>query len=154
MRAYHLPQGLGRWILITSGRAAWAPVLVFGLNIVLWLGFDAYTAFPTLDIPMHFIGGVAIAYFAFNAVLAAVSCNLIGSPNMAAVRIMSFFCACSAAVFWEFAEFVGDQYFGTKFQHGLRDTIFDLFLGVCGALSYLGLGLWRESKSGADLPDK
>lgn len=154
MRPYRLPAGLGRWILITLGRAAWAPVLVFGINMVLWLGFDVYTVFPAIDIPMHFIGGMAIAYFAFKAVQAAVHCNLIGSPNMVAVRIMSFFCACSAAVFWEFAEFAGDQYFETKFQHGLVDTILDLFLGVCGALSYLALELWRESKPEADPPDK
>lgn len=149
-----MPAGLGQWILLTLRRAAWAPVLVFGLNMLLWLGFSAYALFPAIDVPMHFIGGVAIAYFAFNAVLAAVSCDLIGTPNMAAVRIMSFFCACSAAVFWEFAEFAGDRYYGTNFQHGLGDTIFDLLLGIVGALCYLAPGLWRESKSGAEPPNR
>lgn len=154
MSSWRPPAGFGRWTALTLRRAAWAPALVFGLNMVLWLGFEAYAVFPALDIPMHFIGGVAIAYFAFNALLTAVSCDLIGTPNMAAIRIMSFFCACSAAVFWEFAEFVADPYFETKLQHGLVDTIFDLFLGVCGALSYLAVGLWRESKSRAASPDK
>jgi len=44
-------------------RGAWAPVLVFGLHVFISPALNAYLLFPPLDIPMHFFGGVAIAYF-------------------------------------------------------------------------------------------
>lgn len=43
--------------------AGWFPSLVFLLHCVLSLAFDAYDRAPSLDVPMHLLGGVAIAYF-------------------------------------------------------------------------------------------
>jgi hypothetical protein len=144
MRSYRLPAGLGQWIAIAIRRAAWAPVLVFAVNVLLWLCFGAYSLLPWLDIPMHFIGGTAIAYFALHAVEAAVFCGLIGSPHRSTVRLASFLFACAAAVFWELAEYIADPYIETKLQHGTADTIFDVLLGIGGALCYLACALKRD----------
>lgn len=35
----------------------------FALHMIATKGFEAYLHLPWLDIPMHFFGGVAIAYF-------------------------------------------------------------------------------------------
>jgi hypothetical protein len=143
MRPCRLPAGFGQWIALVIRRAAWAPVLVFAVNVLLWLVFGAYSLFPWLDIPMHFIGGAAIAYFALHALRTAASCGLIGLPHRNTIRLASFAFACAAAVFWELAEYAVDPYFETKLQHGMADTLFDVLLGLGGALCYLALK--RES---------
>ncbi len=43
----------------------------------------------------------------------------------------------SAAVFWEFGEFLFDRFFGTNIQVGLANTIQDLAMGLLGALTLM-----------------
>jgi hypothetical protein len=50
------------WILVTLREAAWAPLSVFGLYL-LGLVFGVYDRYPLMDVPTHFLGGVAITYF-------------------------------------------------------------------------------------------
>ncbi len=52
--------------------------------------------------------------------------------------ILLFALACTAAVFWEFAEWIADRYLGTHCQmNDLYDTLLDLLMGVLGALAFL-----------------
>jgi hypothetical protein len=44
---------------------------------------------------------------------------------------------CAAALFWEFGEFIGDQYRGTYVQRGLGNTMRDLLLGTLGGIVFI-----------------
>jgi hypothetical protein len=131
-----------RWrdALVASLReAGWAPVLVFLAHVVASLGFGAYAAFPPLDIPMHFFGGIAITFFYARAYRAAERRGLLGRPAKVLYFLAVPAFATSTTVFWELAEFLSDRYLGTRSQLGLGDTLFDMFLGCLGSLVFLGV---------------
>src|SRR5438128_1034684 len=124
-------------LVSASSHAAWAPILVFGLHVIFSRVLGTYLLLPSLDIPMHFFGGMSITYF-FSYVLAvAIPLGFLGSPNRMVLLLLAFFAACSSAVFWEFAEFLSDRFLGTHAQLGLNDTLSDMLLGIVGAVVYL-----------------
>ena len=134
------------WLLQTLRRAAWAPILVFGIHEVsARLGF--YGAWPPLDIPMHFLGGIAIAYFFGQAYRAAEERDLLGWPGEILYVVMVFALTCSSTVFWEFAEFLSDRYLGSHMQNGLEDTLGDMLVGILGGLAFLGGSALTRSAS-------
>ena len=118
-------------------RAGWFPTLVFLLHVFISRVVNGYILFPPLDIPMHFLGGVAIAFF-FSRCLAMVPESAIsGTPRQLGQALLVFALTGTATVFWEFAEFFSDRLFGTRAQLGLDDTLLDMALGVAGGLGYL-----------------
>lgn len=127
------------YLLRTLRQAAWAPILVFALHAVSASSLDFYAAWPPLDIPMHFFGGMAIAFFFARAYRVAEEMDLLGRPSVILYPIAVFALTCAAAVFWEFAEFVSDRFFGTRMQDGLEDTLFDMFLGILGGIVLLAI---------------
>jgi hypothetical protein len=128
-----------RSALVGPLRAAWAPVLVFGLHVFISRVLNAYLLFPPLDIPMHFFGGVAIAYFAASCLRPLPDGAIASWLRPWLVAAMVFALTSTAAVFWEFAEFFSDRLFGTRAQLGLEDTLLDMALGVAGGLTYLAM---------------
>jgi hypothetical protein len=44
---------------------------------------------------------------------------------------------CTAAVLWEFAEYLCDAVLGTMMQAGLRDTMGDMLCGVIGGTVFI-----------------
>jgi len=110
---------------------------VFVMHVIASLGFDAYDSYPRLDIPMHFLGGVSIAYFFHRASLAASAHGLLGRFHRVTHIVLVFALTCTATVFWEFAEFVTDRYLRTNAQIGLDDTLKDMFFGTCGGVALL-----------------
>lgn len=122
------------WALTSMRRAAWAPVLVFAIHVAAILGFDIYNLLPEFDIPMHFAGGVAIAYFFGVCYREAAHLGLLGQPSATVFPPMILGLTSLAAVVWEFAEFVADHQFGMHTQPGLADTLLDLFMGLLGGL--------------------
>lgn len=122
------------WTLTSLRRAAWAPALVFAIHLVALLGFDFYNLFPEFDIPMHFAGGVAIAYFCGVCYREAAPLGLLGQPSSNVFPPMILGLTSLAAVVWEFAEFVADRQFGTHTQPGLADTLLDLLMGLLGGI--------------------
>ena len=127
------------FLLRTLRQAAWAPILVFGLHSVSASSLDFYAAWPPLDIPMHFFGGMAIAFFFARADRVAEEMDLLGRPSALLFPLAVFALTCTAAVFWEFAEFLSDRFFNTQMQDGLEDTLFDMFLGIVGGITLLVL---------------
>ncbi len=118
-------------------RAGWFPTLVFLIHVVISRVLNGYILYPPLDIPMHFLGGVAIAFF-FSRCLAMVPESAIsGTPRHLAQALLVFALTGTATVFWEFAEFFSDRLFGTRAQLSLEDTLLDMALGVAGGLAYL-----------------
>jgi len=120
---------------------------VFGLHAVAsFIGL--YSVWPPLDIPMHFLGGVAITYFFGQAFRAAVEMDFLGRPSAILDRVTVFALTCSSTVFWEFAEFLSDHYLGTHAQKGLEDTLGDMLLGILGGLAFLAAA-WRRRRDEA-----
>jgi hypothetical protein len=121
----------------TLRKAAWAPLLVFSLVVVAEWIFHAYTRFPSLDIPTHFFGGIAVTYFFWcaSANTQPVADHL---PNVSQA-VLAFGCTASTTILWEIFEFLSDRLLGTHMQHGLRDTLSDVFFGLAGGVAYLVL---------------
>jgi len=141
---------LQAWIVSTTREAAWAPLLVFGLHVLASRVFHAYALVPALDIPMHFLGGVAIAFFYHRASINASAAGLQAPLQASTHRLLVFSLTGTTTVFWEFAEFISDRYFGTHAQLGLQDTLGDMLLGIAGGLFFLTtLVLLASSRSGA-----
>jgi len=133
-------------------RAGWAPLLVFLFHgtVAGWV-IDVYTPFPRLDVPMHVVGGLAIAYF-LSSCFAAVPEDVIAStarPLAEAVVVMSL--TATTAVLWEFAEFASDGLLGTHLQLGLDDTMRDMACGMAGGAVFL-LVRFARGRLGAPAP--
>jgi hypothetical protein len=118
-------------------RAGWAPIATFLLHAFLSRVLDAYTRFPPLDIPMHLLGGVAIAYFFSSSFRALPDGVVSGDARWLAESLCVASLTATASVFWEFAEFTSDRLFSTGAQKGLEDTILDMALGILGGVLYL-----------------
>lgn len=137
-RAAAVPVGILR-------RYGWAPAGVFLLHLFVSRVVDGYVRFPQLDIPMHFFGGVAIAYF-FSGCFAALPKGAVEPawrPFLHVVLVISM--TATAAVLWEFAEFLSDALLGTHSQIDLDDTLSDMAMGITGGVTY-ALIAWRTSR--------
>lgn len=122
---------LFQWFFTALRESAWAPLGVFGFYLV-GLVFDWYDRFPPLDIPTHFMGGVAITYFYRSAI--KQSQKFLGDiPSLIQV-LFAFSCTGTTIILWEFYENAFDYLFGTSMVRGLEDTIMDMFIGISGAL--------------------
>jgi len=113
-------------------KACWAPIVVLLLHngiAKLW-GHK-----PSLDPAMHFLGGAAMAYFFYQALL--IGHALFGDPKPFARSFIVFCAAVTVAVFWEFLEFIGGKTTGNSVQTSVEETMYDLLLGAGGALLYL-----------------
>ena len=129
-------------------RAGWAPVSVVLLHLLLSQGLKLYRQFPHLDIPMHALGGIAMAYFLSRS-FAAIPVAAIppGGSREAIEALAVFTTTATGAVFWEFAEFICDHAFHSRAQGGNSDTMGDLAVGISGCLLYL-LVAWRRGRLG------
>jgi hypothetical protein len=130
--------GPGRhWIVAGLFEAGWAPAAVFALHVLASRVFFLYALYPSTDIAMHLLGGIAISFFFWRTGALASRAGVIGPFNRAGLVVMTFGLTCAAAVFWEFAEFLSDRYLGTSAQRGLADTLKDMLLGIVGCVVFL-----------------
>ena len=123
--------------LETLRRHAWLPLAVFLAHELCSHVVDGYARWPAIDIPLHFLGGFAIAHFAGGALRVFAGRGLVRPPDPLLRILLLFGLACAAAVFWEFAEWTADRFFGTRCQLSLDDTLLDLFMGMLGGLAFL-----------------
>jgi hypothetical protein len=119
--------------LLTVG---WFPLTVFSVHTVLAAVFNIYLYADWVDIPFHYVGGVAIAYFISGTLSSCSSHKIICRPDPVLHALCVIWASCSAAVVWELGERIMDGLFGWMLQVGLDDTLFDLFLGMLGAASF------------------
>jgi len=119
------------WILATLRESAWAPMGIF-IFYVIGLALHLFKLFPPLDIPTHFMGGVAITYFYRSAIWN--SQKILGDIPPSIQILLAFTCTGTTTVFWEFYENFADLFLGTHMVRGLEDTLVDLILGLSGAL--------------------
>lgn len=119
------------WIVTTFREAAWAPIGVF-VSYLIGLAFGWFDFFPPLDIPTHFMGGLAITYFYRSAI--RNSQKFAGDIPFGIQIVFAFTATGTTTVFWEFCEFLSDYFLGTQHVFGLNDTLKDMFFGLLGAL--------------------
>lgn len=116
----------------------WPPVLVFTLHVFLVRVLDVYSSFPWLDIPMHFLGGLAMAYSLSQAQTSLQDHKVVGQLDKIIESVLVFTLVATVAVFWEFAEFLLDHFLGTDLQVSLSNTMQDLLMGILGAGTLVG----------------
>jgi len=124
-------QQLITWAAATLRESAWAPVSVVVLYLI-GLKFHLYDLFPPLDVPTHFLGGVAITYFYRSAI--KHSQGFAGNVPGGVQVLLAITCTGTTTVLWEFYEYVMDSYFGQRMMLGLADTTKDMLMGLLGAL--------------------
>lgn len=113
------------------------PILVLLAHMIASGIFDLYRVFPNLDIPFHYMGGLSIAY-AFTQILIYLKKEEpITALDKALLLILIFSLTATAAVFWEFAEFIGDRLLGTNIQVSLANTMQDQFMGILGGATWV-----------------
>jgi hypothetical protein len=129
------------WITGSLRQALWAPALVLLFWATAAKGFGAYLRYPWLDMPTHFFGGVASAYF-FDVCLANL--NPVLGPIHALLRLaLSFSLVAVAAIVWECLEYLSDLLLGSHLNLGVTDTLSDLLFGLLGALCFVVARLVR-----------
>ena len=132
-------------------RFAWFPIVVFIMHVAAAHVFDLYRRWPPVDIPLHLIGGFAIAFFCSGAIGVLHRCELITVWNRLVQLLLAFALVGMAAVFWEFAEWAADHTIGTRCQIDLDDTMLDMFCGVFGGSMFILLSiLWGSVKESAN----
>ena len=122
------------WIFKTARASAWAPLSLYIIYRTA-KAFGAYQVYPWLDIPTHFMGGVAIAYFYRSAI--ANSQKLVGSIPVPIQILLTLTCTGTTTILWEFFEYISDFFFHTNMILGLEDTLKDMFFGLLGSLILL-----------------
>ena len=127
-------QKLLSWFLMTVRESIWAPLGVVVSYLVV-KAFDGYLLYPPLDIPTHFLGGVAIAYFYRSAI--TNSQKLVGSIPLPVQSLLTLTCTGTTTILWEFFEYSSDLFFHTNMVLGLEDTLKDMFMGLLGGLILL-----------------
>ncbi len=119
------------WVSATLRESAWAPLSVVAFYLI-GLTFHLYDLFPPLDVPTHFMGGVAITYLYRSAIKHSQSFT--GDISLPIQVLFAITCTGTTTVLWEFYEYLFDHFFGTHMVRGLEDSLLDMFLGLLGAL--------------------
>jgi len=127
-------RGLYECLKVAIIKVGWLPIAVFAFHQLVARGFDAYNVFPLLDIPMHFLGGVAIGIFFWVLFDSKESCDSIGNLTQLGHVITSILGVFLAVSVWEFAEWITDFIGMSHAQLSIDDTMLDMFLGVCGGV--------------------
>ncbi len=135
------------WAGAVARRFAWAPSLVFCIHLLLSRVVGGYAAAPDLDRAVHLLGGMAFSFFALGAAEEATRREILGRPAASGLFLLALLATATAALFWEFAEFLSDRWFGTHAQGGLHDTLSDMALGVAGSCLHLAAAAWRRRRS-------
>ena len=123
---------IAAWIIDTLREAAWAPIGVF-LFYLIAHSLQLFSLFPPLDIPTHFLGGVAITYF-YRVTIKNVQ-KLVGDIPFPVQALFAFTCTGTTTIFWEFYEYIFDFFFHTQMIRCVTDTSVDFFAGLLGALA-------------------
>lgn len=128
-----------KWVSVTFREAGWAPLLVFLVYLLAAGVFDLFAAFPRLDFPMHFAGGMAAAFFISRGLQAGWRLWNRAPPSARAETVILLSLTLVVALLWELAEFSSDRLFGTHEQLGLNDTLRDILAGMLGALVFVAM---------------
>ena len=136
------------WIKCSLLKGGWAPVLVFGINMLVYF-LGLYQKYLHADVPVHFLGGIAITFFYYKSISCALQKKILGSPSSLLIRFFLFTLICFTVVFWEFLEWIMEALFQLKLQVGLEDTLFDMLLGILGG-TFIIIIKWKGTHELSD----
>ena len=130
-----------RKILIPGG--GWLPSLVLITHIFLSRVLHVHALWPPTDILIHFLGGVAIAFFVSRCFQILPRGSIKRSRVVVLELLLIGSLTATAAVCWEFGEFIADRLFGSYLQTSLEDTMIDLAMGVFGGVLFMLIRSWQ-----------
>ena len=122
----------------------WPPMVVLTVHVFISHGIHLYALLPWIDIPMHYLGGLSVAYSLFRALTVLQEHRIIHPLDKAIALLLTFTLVATIAVFWEFAEFSMDQLLKTNVQISLQNTMQDLFMGMLGAATVGGYKIIKK----------
>jgi hypothetical protein len=122
------------------------PAIVFLAHLVAVKGLDLYRMFPNMDIPFHYMGGLSIAYTSAQILSYFESEKITAIQNKVLFLVLLLSLTATAAVFWEFAEFISDQFLATHLQPSIANTLQDQFLGILGGGTWAFIPFKREER--------
>jgi len=97
-----------------------------------------YESHPPIDIPMHFAGGFAIAYFFSGATREFSRAGLMQNPVGVLRFVFLLALTMAVTVLWEFAEWTLDAIRGGhEIQVSIDNIMLDQLMGTLGGLTYL-----------------
>lgn len=103
-----------------------------------------YRLFPPIDIPMHYLGGLSMAFSCFFALAFLQQHKVISPLDKVIEWVLVFTIIATIAIFWEFSEFSIDQLLGTHVQISLQNTMQDLLMGMLGAASLVAYKMIKK----------
>jgi hypothetical protein len=117
----------------------WAPFTVFAIHVISAKVFSLYELWPEYDVPMHFAGGFAFAFFV-SRLFQELPRGMVQRSRSVVLELLligSF--TLTAAVFWEFFEFTLDQLLKSNIQVSLQNTMKDLAMGIIGSMGFIAI---------------
>ena len=121
------------------------PAIVFLVHLTAkTLGL--YEMFPNIDIPFHYLGGLSIAYTCAQALSYLESQKVTTTLHRGLFLVLLLSLTATVAVFWEFAEFLSDQFLATNLQPSIANTMQDQFLGILGGSTWALIYFKRDLK--------
>ena len=113
------------------------PITVLLAHLIASKVLNLYIIFPNLDIPFHYMGGLSIAYTSTQILSYFEEEKIVTPLNKVVILILIFSLTATAAVFWEFAEFIADRLLDTNIQISLANTMQDQFMGIMGGTTWV-----------------
>jgi predicted permease len=123
----------------------WPPMLVYTMHVFFSRGLHLYQLQPWIDIPMHYLGGLSMAYSLFLTLVFLQEHSLITHMDSFIELTLVFSLVITIAVFWEFLEFSKDKLLGTNVQISLKNTMQDLFMGMLGVSTMIVYKIFRKT---------
>ena len=121
------------------------PLIVFLVHFAV-KGFGLYEVFPNIDIPFHYLGGLSIAYTCALVLSYLEDEKVTTVVHRGLFLLLLLSLTATVAVFWEFAEFLSDQFLNTNLQPSIANTMQDQFLGILGGGTWTLIYFKRERK--------
>lgn len=113
------------------------PTTVLLVQLIVSKVLNLYIMFPNLDIPFHYIGGLSIAYTSAQTISHLEKEKIFTRLDKVVFLAFVFSLAATSTIFWEFAEYIGDQLLDTKIQISLANTMQDQFMGILGGATWV-----------------
>lgn len=121
------------------------PLIVFLVHLAA-KGLGVYEMFPNVDIPFHYVGGFSIAYTCSRVLFYLESEKITAGLHKALFLLLLLSLTTTVAVFWEFGEFLSDQFLNTSLQPSIANTMQDQFLGILGGSTWAFIYFKQDSR--------
>ena len=131
--------------LIRAG--GWFPIVVLAVHAFLKSVLQIYLVYNRADIPVHFFGGLSIAFMVSGWYQFLPRSEGKRSRVVILELVLILSLTAVAAVFWEIGEYATDQLLGTTVQVGLPDTMEDLVAGMAGGIVMVLVRSWQLKAS-------